>query len=101
MSVHGQGHKLQKGYAKFNSWSNELLKSIDLFLGRAEKQCHLSKDEMMAKIEELFSVQLDRTERALLQLHFREILETMQLNVKALKQHASVRSAAPDSYELR
>ena len=72
-----------------------------MFLGKGEKQCHLTREEMAAKIEEIYNIQLDRNEKILLQLHFREILETMLMNIKALTQVPKARSKSPDAVELR
>ena len=56
-----------------------------MFLGKGEQTSQLTREEMVCKIEDLYNIQLDRNEKLLVQLHFREILETLLLNLKALK----------------
>ena len=99
--MHGQGHSVNKGVAKVLGWAAEIEKQIEYFLGKSERPCNLTPEQMALKMEEIYHIQLDTTERGLLQLHFKEILETLLLNLKALKQHSQGRARSPEAAELK
>lgn len=85
LSVQGHGHGVSKDAAKVLNWAAEIQRSIEFFLGLTDQKCKLSDQQMAQKLEELYHVQLDKTEKGLLQQNIKEILETLLVNIKAIR----------------